>query len=285
MCPYFRKEDGNNKYRAKDYKGSLTAYSKAIELDPENPAYYSNRAAAYLMNLQFSEAVKDCDRVIALAPATAKAHFRRATALKSQGKIEEALTSLSDGLAHDPTNSVALNDVKSLSDAKQKLTATKQLMEQKKFRQALPQIDALLHQLGSSVWELNLMKVEALLELQRMQDAYNLTNMLMRTSSHVDVQLLRLRARCLYDMGDLENAVKHLQQALRSDPDNTEVRTWYRKLREIEDNKSRGATAYAAGLYQEAVDLWRAAVALDKMHHGVNAKLHCNCANGKSMTL
>jgi len=82
-------------------------------------------------------------------------------------------------------------------------------------------------------------------------------------------------------MGDLENAVKHLQQALRSDPDNASVRTWYRKLREIEDSKSRGATAYQAGLYQEAVDLWRSAIELDRTHHSVNAKLHCNCANGQ----
>lgn len=275
-----RKEDGNNKYRTKDYKGSLIAYSKAIELDPENPAYLNNRAAAYLMALQFVEAARDCDRVIALNPTNAKAYFRRATALKSQGKIDDALNSLKEGLVHDSSNSAAQADMKSLEDAKEKLRSVRNMIERKQFRQALPHIDTLMQILGSTVWELNIMKVEALLETQRTQDAYNLTNTLMRNSSHVDVQLLRLRAKCLYNMGDLENAVKHLQQALRSDPDNSEVRTWYRKLREIEDNKSRGATAYQAGLYQEAIDLWRTAIELDRTHQSVNAKLHCNCANG-----
>jgi DnaJ family protein C protein 7 len=280
------KEEGNNRYRAKDYKGSLVSYSKAIELDGDggnnpspNPAYFNNRAAAYMMTLQFAEAVRDCDRAISLMPANAKAHFRKATALKALGRIDDALQSLNEGLTHDAGNAAATADVKTLTEAKAKLASTRALMERKRYRDALPQIDALQRQLGSGVWELNIMKIECLLELKRTPEAYNLTNSLMRSSTHVDVELLRLRARCFYEMGDLENAVKHLQQALRSDPDNSAVRTWYRQLREIEDNKSRGAAAYQAGNYQEAVDLWRTAVELDKTHQSVNAKLHCNCAN------
>ena len=235
------------------------------------------------MTLQFGEAVRDCDRAIALKPDNAKSYFRKATALKSQGKIDEAIRCLNDGLVHDPQSTVAKADIASLEQSKAKLDNIRNMMQQKRYRQALPEIDAMLQKLGSGIWELNMMKIEALLETQRMQEAYNLTNVLMRNSNHVDVQLLHLRARCFYDMGDLENAVKHLQQALRSDPDNSSVRTWYRKLRDIEDKKSRGATAYTAGLYQDAIDLWREAIDLDRSHRSVNAKLHCNCANGMSM--
>ena len=42
--------------------------------------------------------------------------------------------------------------------------------------------------------------------------------------SSADLELLCLRARCLYISGDLESSIKHLQQALRLDPDNKENR-------------------------------------------------------------
>lgn len=63
----------------------------------------------------------------------------------------------------------------------------------------------------------------------------------MKCATHGDIDLLKVRARCFFAMGDLENAVKHLQQALRCDPDNAAVRTEYRRVRDIESNKSKGA--------------------------------------------
>ncbi len=298
----FRKEEGNNFYRNKDYKQSIVAYSKAIAADNTNAAYYTNRAAAYLMTLQFkevyscffscsysccyhwyfSQAINDCDKAISISPNNAKAFFRKATALKSLGKIDTALEALNAGLEFDPGNSVALGDVRFLTESKAKIADIRNLMTQKKFRQALPMIDQLLGSLGNSYWELNLMKVEALLEQQRVQDAYNLTNTLMRGVVHVDTELLRLRARCLYDMGDVENAVKHLQQALRSDPDNNAIRTWYRKLKEVDENKTQGNNAFKANQFEEAITFWTNAINLDRDHKTVNAKLHCNCANAYS---
>ena len=43
-----------------------------------------------------------------------------------------------------------------------------------------------------------------------------------------DLELLRLRAKCFYVMGDMENSVKHCQSALRLDPDNGPIRIFYR---------------------------------------------------------
>ena len=62
----------------------------------------------------------------------------------------------------------------------------------------------------------------------------------MRVAQNGDVELLKLRAQCFFALGDLDNAVRHLQQALRADPDNSTVRTFYRKMKDIEDKKSKG---------------------------------------------
>lgn len=42
------KAAGNEFFKAGSYEDAVKAYSRAIELNPDNPVYYSNRAMAYL---------------------------------------------------------------------------------------------------------------------------------------------------------------------------------------------------------------------------------------------
>ena len=197
------KNDGNNDYKNKKYAGSIASYSRAIQLinsisngssngsnnssnssDSEEIemdlslliSLLTNRAAAYLMLLQYKEANSDCDHAIKLDPTNSKAFIRRATALKGLGLIDQAISSLEQGLLHDPTNNVAKQEKQSLLEAKAKLGTIKDLMKAKQYSMALLQIDALLKVVGSSSRELNLLKIEALLELNRPEEAYNLSN-------------------------------------------------------------------------------------------------------------
>lgn len=79
-----------------------------------------------------------------------------------------------------------------------------------------------------------------------------------------DIDLLRLRAQCLLAMGDVENAVKHLQQAMRSDPDNTKVRSQYRLVRDIQEKKTAGDEAFKANKLNDAVAHWTECIDLVK---------------------
>jgi len=57
------------------------SYTQAIDCDPTNPIYYSNRAQA-LHNLQrFSKAVEDADEAIKCDPGFTRAFCRKANAL------------------------------------------------------------------------------------------------------------------------------------------------------------------------------------------------------------
>jgi len=285
------KNQGNNEYKNKKYIESIASYSRAIqlintssgemEIDSSSSLLISlltNRAAAYLMLLQYKEANSDCDHAIKLDPTNAKAFIRKATALKGLGLIDQAISSLEQGLQHDPTNTVAKEEKQSLLNAKAKLGTIKDLMVAKQCSMALLQIDALLKVVGSSSRELNLLKIEALLELNRPEEAYNLSNTQMRTAQNGDVELLRLRAACFFALGDLENSVKHLQQALRSDPDNSSVRTYYRKVKEIDEKKSEGDNFFKLSKHQEAIDAWSICINLCKGNKPFSSKLHLNRA-------
>lgn len=87
-------------YKAKNYQGAIASYTKAIELDANNAALLTNRAAASLMILQYKEAIQDCDAALAIDKENSKAYFRKATALKGLGKLSEAIAALDKGMFH-----------------------------------------------------------------------------------------------------------------------------------------------------------------------------------------
>jgi DnaJ family protein C protein 7 len=70
--------------------------------------------------------------------------------------------------------------------------------------------------------------------------------------------------------------MKHLQQAVRSDPDNTTVRTYYRKIKEIDERKSAGDECFKTGDHQGAIDAYSLCLALTKTNRPFSSKLHLN---------
>lgn len=208
------KNEGNERYKAKDYKGAISLYTKAIKLDATNPAYYGNRAASYLMLASYKEADADCDTILSLDSSNVKAHFRKVSALKGMGKYDEAIEIVNRGLMHDPNNTAGLKDRDALLNAKMQLANVETMMANKQYRFALPKIDLLLRDMGSGSRKLNHLRIKCLIEVDRLEEAMNMSNTVLRAAQQGDVELLLLRAQCLYKMSDLENAIKHLQQVI-----------------------------------------------------------------------
>jgi len=112
------KMDGNNRLQEKQYSKAVESYSKAIELNPENPIYYSNRAAAYSHLGKHDEAIRDCQKSISLKPDYGKAYGRLGLAYFSLGKYKEACEQYKKALELEP-NSPSIRE--SLSAAEKKL--------------------------------------------------------------------------------------------------------------------------------------------------------------------
>lgn len=93
------KAKGNEFFKAKDYPNAIEWYTKAVNADPENRVYYSNRAAAYTAAGNYEAAVEDGKSCIRCDPDWNKGHFRLATALKGMGRYLEAFKAVTRGLA------------------------------------------------------------------------------------------------------------------------------------------------------------------------------------------
>jgi small glutamine-rich tetratricopeptide repeat-containing protein alpha len=70
------KQSGNTQMSGKNYAQAIDSYTRAIELDPTNPVYYSNRAAAHTSKNDHLAAVHDAEKAIEVDPSFVKAYSR-----------------------------------------------------------------------------------------------------------------------------------------------------------------------------------------------------------------
>ena len=70
------KMEGNALISAKSYSSAIQKYNEAIALDPTNPVYYSNRAAAYSAEGSHEKAVEDAEESLRRDPKFVRGYSR-----------------------------------------------------------------------------------------------------------------------------------------------------------------------------------------------------------------
>ena len=109
------KAAGNNSFAAARYYAATAEFTKAIECDPYDHVFYSNRSACYANLDQYSKACADARRCIELRPDFAKGYSRLGFALFKAGFLHDAISAYERGLAVDPKNN---NLLEGLGEAK-----------------------------------------------------------------------------------------------------------------------------------------------------------------------
>lgn len=106
-----KKNEGNNFFKNKQYQQAIDKYTEAINLDPSDVTFYSNRSACYAALNKWSEAAEDGRQCVITDKTFVKGYFRAALALQSQGIYDQALEYVKRGLAVDPQSA----DLKKMS--------------------------------------------------------------------------------------------------------------------------------------------------------------------------
>ena len=84
------KARGNEFYVKGQYEAALRMYDAACCIDPRNPIYLGNRAAARLMLGQYMSAIEDCTNAVAINPAYFKGYLRAGRAWYAIGETKKA---------------------------------------------------------------------------------------------------------------------------------------------------------------------------------------------------
>ena len=82
---------GNEAVKSKEYQDAVKAYTRSIELNPDEAFTYANRAMAYLKLKNYGNVIMDANKAIELKPGYLKAFHRRGKAYAALGKHEQAI--------------------------------------------------------------------------------------------------------------------------------------------------------------------------------------------------
>jgi tetratricopeptide (TPR) repeat protein len=88
------KQKGNEALQKGDKQGAIDNYTKGLEIDSNNYLLLTNRAAVYLQQQKFKEALEDSTKAVNANPNFGKSYLRQGQALYGLGKLEEAVDAL-----------------------------------------------------------------------------------------------------------------------------------------------------------------------------------------------
>jgi len=112
------KNRGNAAFAKNDFETAVKEFSTAIELDPTDHVFFSNRSGAYASLQQFDKALEDANKCVSLKPDWAKGYSRKGFALLKQKKFDDAIQAYNDGLKVEPGNATCSQGLKDVEDAK-----------------------------------------------------------------------------------------------------------------------------------------------------------------------
>ncbi|EQC38542.1 hypothetical protein SDRG_04248 [Saprolegnia diclina VS20] len=113
------KAQGNDALKEKNYVEAIRLYTCALQLDPTNAVYLSNRSAAHLANDSKTKALRDAEACIAAKPEWWKGYIRKGAAEHALGRFDIAQSTYFRGLEKDPGNASlaqAIEDVRKVAD-------------------------------------------------------------------------------------------------------------------------------------------------------------------------
>ena len=273
------KAAGNKFFRMRDYSKAIQEYSKALEVDPRNPTYLSNRSAAFMSANLFQQAFDDARLSDELEPGNTKVMLRLARICTALGRPEEAMMIYEE--IHPPVTIKDKAPAKAMENFVSQ--AEEALREGTTGSMALHALDQAERGLGEGVdrprkWKL--LRGEAYLKMgsaSALGEAQNMAMSLLRSNPQ-DPEALVLRGRAMYSQGESDKALQHFRQALSYDPDFTAAVKYLRMVQRLDKMKEQGNAAFKSGFYAEAVELYGTALEIDPLNKSTNSKILQNRA-------
>lgn len=250
----------------------------AIEIDPTSATYRSNRAAALISAHRYAEALEDAKAADELEPDNPKTLLRLGRIYTFLGRPDEALEAYEKiqppASAKDKAPAVTM---------KQHVQKAEKSLEGATGSMALHALAQAEQGLGEGVdrpkkW--SIMRGEAHLKMGNVNslgEAQDLALSILRSNPQ-DPEALVLRGRALYAQGQNDKAIQHFRQALNCDPDFRAAARYLRMARDLDKKKQEGNTAYNAGRYEEAINIYGETLEIDPTNKGTNSKILQNRA-------
>ena len=212
------KEEGNDFYKQGEYSKAIELYSKAIKLDPKEVKYLGNRSAAKQMVGKIDECIEDCELAVELDPTFKKCAMRGTQLLLHRGDFRRAAALIgpyADAMQEEDTDAAAnFENYVACADAMEKGEEAFVAGDYSTARTLFIQCEKSAPTCLALTLKLAEIECKDGNFAQTLRDTIKI---LRKDGRNADA--LYLRALALYRTGSTDQAFKHLQEALRSDPD------------------------------------------------------------------
>lgn len=287
------KEEGNARYKAKQYRASIADYTKAIECglaekidDAKQASYCGNRAAAHLMLREPLNAIEDCRSALVLDPLSGKFHQRLCAAQLQLADFHAALETANEGVAKD-----GLIQKESLSGFRETVKQLRAQWEEGEASMVAGQYGKAMR-VFKEMEERGVSASEKLsLHMGRcrmMQGDYLPVMMLTKDVLRQNPQCIEayvLRAEALYmnnvalcDSSNfdekLQEGLRLLKQALGYDPDHAEAQRARKKLKCVSDSVASVRVKMENREFDEARALLEKALLIDPANKRLLGRLY-----------
>ncbi|KAL3320557.1 DnaJ subfamily C member 7 [Cichlidogyrus casuarinus] len=276
-----QKNQGNEFYKAQKYQEAINCYSKAIELDENNAAFYGNRAAAFLMLLRYDDAYRDCEKSLEIEPHNSKALLRGCKCCLALGLFDSADQLSKKLFIAEPQNTQLISLKGQLDDLKKTWDLYETKKEALEFSHALFLINKCI-EISPGASQFKLDKLEVLVKAKRFVEAKswveNLISEKQGSKGDIPLELLFYRGVVLYYMNNSDKAFEHFSHILQQNPDHIQTQKFFKLAKQVARIKNDGNAAIKSQDYSKAKDCYTEALSLDPLNDALNAILFCNRA-------
>ncbi|MGB0391517.1 MAG: tetratricopeptide repeat protein [Salibacteraceae bacterium] len=109
-------ENGEEKYKERDFEGAVLDFTLALEKDPGNPEILYQRAMCYFHLKKKTLALLDADEAIAMQPNYSFRYASRAFMRDSFGDVFGAIQDYKEAISLDPEDAISYNNLGILED-------------------------------------------------------------------------------------------------------------------------------------------------------------------------
>lgn len=269
-----KKNRGNEQYKTKRYDAALSFYSEAINLCPDIPAYYGNRAATFMMLGDYKSALRDAKQSVQLDPKFEKGYMRIAKCHLLQGDLVGTDQAIKKFLELSPDSHVLKGEILSLKQLRELNEKAASCYDKQDYRTCLYHCDNAIKISPASI-HYKLLKAECLALLERFDEAGDIAISIMQSNS-TNADAIYVRGLTLYYSDNLDKGLLHFERALQLDPDHKKAKLMRTKAKLLKERKEKGNEMFKSGRYKDAHAVYTEALLLDPLNKDISSKLYYN---------
>ncbi|KAH9310034.1 hypothetical protein KI387_037945, partial [Taxus chinensis] len=275
-----------------EYTSAIKQYTLYIELYPTNVIGYSKRATANIQRRRHYEALEDLDKALELDPTFIQAYLHRGSLLRQLCRFEESEKDYKTFLELKPGNSAAEKELSQLIQTKSAFDKALSLFDSGDFSKALEYIDKVVLVFSSECSKVSVFKVDTvqhpdnmdmiqakllksrlLIGIKDYSGAIAETGSILKSNEN-DLEALLLRGKAYYYLSDHDVAMRHYQKGLRLDPEHSELKKEYFKLKNLLKKTKSAEENLEKGKLRMAAEDFKSGLQVDPSHTAHNVNLY-----------